>query len=161
MYRADAEALATLTLRVNGRNQRIALEPRTLLSDALRNNCGLTGTHVGCEHGVCGSCTVLVGGVAVRSCLMLAIAAEGCEITTIEGLTQHPAFAEIYRTFTEHHALQCGFCTSGIVASTIAEVIGKQPNEAEIVDLLSGHLCRCTGYIGIKEALQELAGETC
>lgn len=157
MYKAKAESLTIITLRVNGRTMRIAAEPRTLLSDALRTDCGLTGTHVGCEHGVCGSCTVLVDGLAVRSCLMLAIAAEGCEITTIEGLSQHPAFPALYRAFSEHHALQCGFCTPGIVASTIAEVIDKHPDEEQIVELLSGHLCRCTGYVGIKEALRELA----
>lgn len=157
MYEVRADTLATITLRVNGRSRRIAVEPRTLLSDALRNECGLTGTHVGCEHGVCGSCTVLVDGVAVRSCLLLAVAAEGSEITTIEGLSQHPAFPALYRAFTEHHALQCGFCTPGIVATAMAEVIGKQVDEAQITQLLSGHLCRCTGYIGIKEALHELA----
>jgi aerobic-type carbon monoxide dehydrogenase small subunit (CoxS/CutS family) len=157
MYEVRADMLATITLRVNGRSRRIAVEPRTLLSDALRSECGLTGTHVGCEHGVCGSCTVLVDGVAVRSCLLLAVAAEGSEITTIEGLSQHPAFPALYRAFTEHHALQCGFCTPGIVATAMAEVIGKQVDEAQITQLLSGHLCRCTGYIGIKEALHELA----
>jgi aerobic-type carbon monoxide dehydrogenase small subunit (CoxS/CutS family) len=157
MYEVRADMLATITLRVNGRSRRIAVEPRTLLSDALRSECGLTGTHVGCEHGVCGSCTVLVDGVAVRSCLLLAVAVEGCEITTIEGLSQHSAFPALYRAFTEHHALQCGFCTPGIVATAMAEVIGKQVDEAQITQLLSGHLCRCTGYIGIKEALHELA----
>jgi carbon-monoxide dehydrogenase small subunit/2-furoyl-CoA dehydrogenase 2Fe-2S iron sulfur subunit len=128
-----------------------------LLSDFLRQECGLTGTHVGCEHGVCGSCTVLLDGEAVRSCLLLAVAVEGHEITTIEGLAQQPAFPVLYHAFTEHHALQCGFCTPGIVASTIAEIIGRAKSEEEIVDVLSGHLCRCTGYIGLKDALRELA----
>jgi carbon-monoxide dehydrogenase small subunit/2-furoyl-CoA dehydrogenase 2Fe-2S iron sulfur subunit len=145
---------------VNGRTYRAAIEPRMLLSDFLREECGLTGTHVGCEHGVCGSCTILLDGEVVRSCLLLAIAVEGQEITTIEGLTQHPAFPAVYRTFTEHHALQCGFCTPGIVASAIAEVVGSNKEEEDIVDVLSGHLCRCTGYIGLKKALHELARTT-
>jgi len=106
---------------------------------------------------VCGACTVLVDGVAVRSCLLLAIAVADAEITTIEGLTKHPAFPAVYRAFTEHHALQCGFCTPGIVVSAIAEVLGQEKEEEEINDLLSGHLCRCTGYLGIKAALRDIA----
>ncbi len=153
---APAGSPALLTLRVNGRACSAAIEPRMLLSDFLRNECGLTGTHVGCEHGVCGSCTVVVDGIAIRSCLMLAISAENKEITTTEGLTRHPSFPALYRAFTEHHALQCGFCTPGIIASTLAELVGQEKSEAEIVDVLSGHLCRCTGYLGIKEAMQEL-----
>jgi aerobic carbon-monoxide dehydrogenase small subunit len=156
MLRIKADTLTPVTLRVNGRDRRAAIEPRMLLSDFLRQECGLTGTHVGCEHGVCGSCTVLLDGEAVRSCLLLAVAVEGREITTIEGLTQHPAFPLVYRAFTEHHALQCGFCTPGIVVSTIAEIIGRTKSDEEILDVLSGHLCRCTGYIGIKEAMREL-----
>ncbi len=156
MYKAVADTLTTITLRVNGRAYRAAIEPRMLLSDFLRDACGLTGTHVGCEHGVCGSCTVLIDGEAARSCLSLAISAQDCEITTIEGLAQHPSFPAVYRAFTDHHALQCGFCTPGIVASTIAEVVGQSRSEEEIIDLLSGHLCRCTGYTGIKDAMSEL-----
>lgn len=156
MYKAMADTLTTVTLYINGRAYRAAIEPRLLLSDFLRDSCGLTGTHVGCEQGVCGSCTVLIDGAAVRSCLMLAVAAQDCEIKTIEGLTQHAAFPAVYRAFTEHHALQCGFCTPGIVASTMAEVVGNASSEEEIVDLLSGHLCRCTGYTGIKDAMSEL-----
>jgi aerobic carbon-monoxide dehydrogenase small subunit len=156
MRRIKADTLTPVTLRVNGRDRRAAIEPRMLLSDFLRQECGLTGTHVGCEHGVCGSCTVLLDGEAVRSCLLLAVAVEGREITTIEGLTQHAAFPAVYRAFTEHHALQCGFCTPGIVVSTIAEIFGRKKSDEEILDVLSGHLCRCTGYIGIKEAMREL-----
>jgi len=166
MRRIVRGALAPITLRINGRQYRAAIEPRMLLSDFLRQECGLTGTHVGCEHGVCGSCTVLVNSVAVRSCLLLAVALEDAEITTIEGLTKHPAFPAVYRAFTEHHALQCGFCTPGIVVSTMAELMGLdsaapvvngQVTDAAIVDILSGHLCRCTGYLGIVAAMRELA----
>jgi carbon-monoxide dehydrogenase small subunit/2-furoyl-CoA dehydrogenase 2Fe-2S iron sulfur subunit len=160
MRRIQADTLTPVALRVNGRTYRAAIEPRMLLSDFLREECGLTGTHVGCEHGVCGSCTILLDGEAVRSCLLLAVAVEGQEITTIEGLTQHPTFSAVYRAFTEHHALQCGFCTPGLVASAIAEVVGSNKEEEDIVDVLSGHLCRCTGYIGLKKALYELARTT-
>ena len=157
MYKAKAEELATIMLHVNGRSYRAAIEPRLLLSDFLREQCGLTGTHVGCEHGVCGSCTILIDGIASRSCLALAIAAQGSEIATIEGLAQQPAFNKVYQAFTEHHALQCGFCTPGIVATAMAEVVGEKRSVEEITDLLGGHLCRCTGYVGIKAALEELA----
>ena len=151
-----ADTLTPITLRVNGRRYRAAIEPRMLLSDFLRQECGLTGTHVGCEHGVCGACTVLVNGEAVRSCLMLAVSVTDAEITTIEGLTTHPDFTAVFKAFAENHALQCGFCTPGIVVSALAEVVGRKKNEEDIVDVLSGHLCRCTGYHGIKAALQEL-----
>ncbi len=151
-----ADTLTLVTLHVNGRQYRAAIEPRMLLSDFLREECGLTGTHVGCEHGVCGACTVLVNGEAVRSCLMLAVSVTDAEITTIEGLAKHPDFPAVYHAFTENHALQCGFCTPGIVASAMAEVVGRKKKEEEIVDVLSGHLCRCTGYHGIMSALREL-----
>ncbi|MBV9229184.1 MAG: (2Fe-2S)-binding protein [Chloroflexi bacterium] len=157
MLRIKADTLTPVTLSVNGHKYRAAIEPRMLLSDFLRQECGLTGTHVGCEHGVCGACTVLVDGAAVRSCLLLAVAVTDAEITTIEGLTKHPAFPAVYRAFTEHHALQCGFCTPGIVVSAMAEVLGQETKEEEINDLLSGHLCRCTGYLGIKAALRDVA----
>ena len=157
MQKIIADTLTPVTLHVNGRMYRAAIEPRRLLSDFLREECGLTGTHVGCEHGVCGACTVLVNGEAVRSCLLLAVAMMDAEITTIEGLAKHPAFPAVYRAFTEHHALQCGFCTPGIVVTTMAEVLGQAKKEADLDDLLSGHLCRCTGYLGIKEALRALS----
>src|SRR5713226_8592551 len=154
-----ADTLTPVTLHVNGHRYRAAIEPRMLLSDFLRQECGLTGTHVGCEHGVCGACTVLVDGVAVRSCLMLAVAVVDAEITTIEGLTKHPAFPAVYHAFTKHHALQCGFCTPGIVVSAMAEVVGQTRKEEDLEEdinsLLSGHLCRCTGYLGIKDALRD------
>ena len=151
-----ADTLTPVTLRVNGRRCRAAIEPRMLLSDFLRQECGLTGTHVGCEQGVCGACTVLVNGEAVRSCLLLAVSVTDGEITTIEGLAKHPDFPAVYQAFTENHALQCGYCTPGIVVSAMAEVVGRKKKEEEIVDVLSGHLCRCTGYHGIMSALREL-----
>lgn len=160
MLRIKADTLTPVTLRVNDRQYRAAIEPRMLLSDFLRQECGLTGTHVGCEQGVCGACTVLVNGVAVRSCLMLAVTTIDAEIITIEGLAKHPDFDAVYRAFTEHHALQCGFCTPGIIASTMAEAKGQMKTEEEINDLLSGHLCRCTGYLGIKAALQDITQAT-
>lgn len=157
MKQFKGDELTEVTLRVNGRPYRTAIEPRMLLSDFLRYECGLTGTHVGCEHGVCGSCTVLVNGEAVRSCLLLAVMVTEAELTTIEGLAQQPQFPAVYQAFTTHHALQCAFCTPGIVASAWAEVLEQPQNEEQITDLLSGHLCRCTGYVGLKKALQELA----
>ena len=146
-----------VSLNVNGTSYAVLVEPEQSLADTLRVDLGLPGTKRACNEGECGSCTVLLDGESVRSCLLLAVAVEGHEITTIEGLAQHPAFPALYRAFTEHHALQCGFCTPGIVASTIAEIIGRVKSEEEIVDVLSGHLCRCTGYIGLKDALRELA----
>jgi aerobic-type carbon monoxide dehydrogenase small subunit (CoxS/CutS family) len=160
MLRIKADTLTAITLRVNGRPYRAAIEPRMLLSDFLREECGLTGTHVGCEHGVCGACTVLVNGEAVRSCLLLAISVTDAEITTIEGLAKHPNFPAVYQAFTENHALQCGFCTPGIVVSAMAEVVGRPKEEEDIIDVLSGHLCRCTGYHGITAAFKELTQVT-
>jgi aerobic-type carbon monoxide dehydrogenase small subunit (CoxS/CutS family) len=156
MQRIKADELTVIALRVNGRSYRAAIEPRMLLSDFLREECGLTGTHVGCEHGVCGACTVLVDGEAVRSCLLLAVSVTDTEITTIEGLTKHPDFPRVYRAFTENHALQCGFCTPGIVVSAMAELVGRSKEEEDIIDVLSGHLCRCTGYSSITAACKEL-----
>ncbi len=160
MLRIQADTLTPITLRVNGRNYRAAIEARTLLSDFLREECGLTGTHVGCEHGVCGACTVLVDGDAVRSCLLLAVSVTDAEITTIEGLTKHEDFPAVYQAFTENHALQCGFCTPGIVVSAMAELVGRQKEAEDIIDVLSGHLCRCTGYHGITAACKELTQTT-
>src|SRR5437660_12667463 len=133
MQRIKADTLTPITLRVNGRQYRSAIEPRMLLSDFLRQECGLTGTHIGCEHGVCGACTVLVSGEAVRSCLMLAVSVTDAEITTIEGLAKHPAFPTVYQGFTVNHALQCGFCTPVIVASAMSDVVGRRQTDAEIV----------------------------
>jgi 2-furoyl-CoA dehydrogenase 2Fe-2S iron sulfur subunit len=143
-----------IELTVNGVRRRGEAEPRLLLSDFLRHELGLTGTHVGCEHGVCGACTVLLDGVGVRSCLTLALQAEGAEVTTVEGLEWGP----LQEAFRRHHALQCGFCTPGIlIAATDLLRRGSQPSRSEIVDMLSGQLCRCTGYEPIVNAIEEAA----
>jgi 2-furoyl-CoA dehydrogenase 2Fe-2S iron sulfur subunit len=143
-----------IEVRVNGIVRRAEAEPRLLLSDFLRHELGLTGTHVGCEHGVCGACTIELDGVAVRSCLTLAVQADGCEIRTVEGLEWGP----LQEAFRKHHALQCGFCTSGIlIAATDLLHRGPATREA-VVDLLSGHLCRCTGYEPIVNAILEAGG---
>jgi 2-furoyl-CoA dehydrogenase 2Fe-2S iron sulfur subunit len=129
-------------------------EPRLLLSDFLRHELGLTGTHVGCEHGVCGACTVELDGVAVRSCLTLAVQADGSEIRTVEGLEWGP----LQEAFRARHALQCGFCTPGILIAA-TDLLGRGPvTRDDVVDLLGGHLCRCTGYGPIVDAILEAAG---
>jgi aerobic-type carbon monoxide dehydrogenase small subunit (CoxS/CutS family) len=143
-----------IELTVNGVRRRGEAEPRLLLSDFLRHELGLTGTHVGCEHGVCGACTVLLEGVSVRSCLMLAVQAEGCDVVTVEGLEWGP----LQEAFRKHHALQCGFCTPGILTAATDLLAAGRPTREEIVDLLGGHLCRCTGYEPIVEAILEAAG---
>ena len=149
-----------IELTVNGVHRRGDAEPRLLLSDFLRHELGLTGTHVGCEHGVCGACTVLLDGVAVRSCLTLAVQAEGHDVTTIEGLARDGnALHPVQQAFHECHALQCGFCTPGIlIAATDLLARRSAPSREEIVDMLSGQLCRCTGYEPIVEAIREVAG---
>ncbi len=155
-----AETLEQVTLRVNGTTRQLRVPARRLLSDALRHDLRLTGTHVGCEHGVCGCCTVLLDGDPVRSCLMFAVSAEGHELTTVEGLTPrdgdelHP----IQRSFQECHGLQCGFCTPGFIMS-IAGLLADNPDpdEDEIVEGISGNLCRCTGYRNIIRAVQRAA----
>jgi aerobic-type carbon monoxide dehydrogenase small subunit (CoxS/CutS family) len=144
---------------VNGRRYREDVEPRLLLSDFLRGRLGLTGTHVGCEHGVCGACTVRLDEVAVRSCLLLAVQADGSEIVTVEGLAGRGALTPLQEAFNRHHALQCGFCTPGIlVAADDLLSRGGAPSREDVVDLLSGQLCRCTGYTAIVDAIVEVAG---
>jgi len=139
---------------VNGRRYRETVEPRLLLSDFLRGRLGLTGTHVGCEHGVCGACTVRLEGVAVRSCLLLAVQADGAEIVTVEGLARNGALTPLQEAFRRHHALQCGFCTPGILMAALDFVERyPMPTKEQIADMLSGHLCRCTGYTPIVEAI--------
>ncbi len=143
---------------VNGRRFREEVEPRLLLSDFLRRRLGLTGTHVGCEHGVCGACTVRLDGVAVRSCLLLAAQVDGSELVTVEGLAVAGSLTPLQAAFHCHHALQCGFCTPGILIAAedlLARV--DRPTRAEIVDMLSGQLCRCTGYTAIVDAIVEVA----
>ena len=148
-----------VTLTVNGVTHQIDLPVRRLLSDAIRHDLGLTGTHVGCEHGVCGACTVLLDGKPVRSCLLFAVSADGAAITTVEGLaaadgTKHP----VQQAFTECHALQCGFCTPGFLC-TIAAALedNPDPSEEEATQIISGNLCRCTGYQNIKAAVLRAA----
>jgi len=143
-----------IEVRVNGVVRRAEAEPRLLLSDFLRHELGLTGTHVGCEHGVCGACTVELEGVAVRSCLTLAVQADGCEIRTVEGLE----WGSLQEAFRKHHALQCGFCTPGILMAA-TDLLARGPATRDaVVDLLSGHLCRCSGYEPIVNAILEAAG---
>ena len=149
-----------MVVTVNGIQYERGVEPRLLLSDFLRQDLGLTGTHVGCEHGVCGACTVLLDGEPVRSCLMLAVQADGANLTTVEGLAPgadqlHPLQA----AFREAHGLQCGFCTPGILMTMVAFLRDHPtPDEAEIRDALGGHLCRCTGYQNIVDAVKLASG---
>jgi carbon-monoxide dehydrogenase small subunit len=148
-----------ISVTVNGRRLNAPVESRLSLADFLREDGGYTGVHLGCEHGVCGACTVIVDGKAVRSCLMLAVQADGSEVTTAEGLaepdgTLHP----VQQTMREEHALQCGFCTPGVVMTLAALTAGDaRPSEAALLGALSGHICRCTGYQGIRRAAQRLA----
>ncbi len=147
-----------LSVTVNGRRYREQVAPRLLLSDFLRHTLGLTGTHVGCEHGVCGSCTVLLDGVAVRSCLLLAVQTDGAELSTVESLAQADGLNSLQRAFHERHALQCGFCTPGILmAATDLLAHNPSPTREEVADMLSGHLCRCTGYEPIVQAILDAA----
>jgi 2-furoyl-CoA dehydrogenase 2Fe-2S iron sulfur subunit len=157
MRRVSKSEHARVSLTLNGRKTSGHAEPRMLLSDFLRHVLGATGTHVGCEHGVCGCCTVLIDGTAVRSCLTLAIQAEGREVTTVEALAGLDGkLSPLQQAFQNNHALQCGFCTPGILMS-FTDFLARHPHpsEAEIIDVLSGHLCRCTGYAGIVSAVLE------
>ncbi len=147
-----------LTLRVNGSEHTIDVEPRRLLSDALRHDLGLTGTHVGCEHGVCGCCTVLVDGQPARSCLMLAATAEGSEIRTVEDLEGPDGLHPLQEAFRRHHGLQCGFCTPGFLMTALPIYReAASMSDAEVRQALGGQLCRCTGYVGIVEAVRAAA----
>jgi len=149
----------SVQFEVNGKNVEVEVEPRLTLADCLRHHLRLTGTHVGCEHGVCGACTVIVDGAAVRSCLMLAVQADGRQVTTVEGLAPAPGeLHPLQQAFHEQHGLQCGFCTPGMLMS-LAEFLrdNPAPSEAEVRDALSGNLCRCTGYQGIVRAALDAA----
>jgi aerobic-type carbon monoxide dehydrogenase small subunit (CoxS/CutS family) len=143
-----------VAVTVNGRRHERQVEPRLLLSDFLRHELGLTGTHVGCEHGVCGACTVLLDGEAVRSCLLLAVQADGHEVTTVEGLAPGPgALHPLQQAFWEEHGLQCGFCTPGILLTLVPFLAEHpDPSEAEVRQALAGNLCRCTGYQHVVDA---------
>jgi aerobic carbon-monoxide dehydrogenase small subunit len=147
-----------IALTVNGQTHEVAVEPRRLLSDVLRENLGLTGTHVGCEHGVCGACTVLVDGAPARACLIFAVQMEGHAITTIESVAANGRYSALQQAMHEEHALQCGFCTPGIVM-TFEAYLKQNPNpsEAEVRDVLSGNLCRCTGYQNVVAAVLKAA----
>jgi carbon-monoxide dehydrogenase small subunit len=143
-----------VSFAVNGNNVSVDVEPRMTLADCLRHVLRLTGTHVGCEHGVCGACTILVDGAAVRACLMLAVQAEGSEVVTIEGLSNDDALTPLQASFRRHHALQCGFCTPGMITTAHALLSEEPDADADrIREVLSGNLCRCTGYISIIDAV--------
>ena len=148
-----SDRLISIQMNVNGRTVELELPARTSLADSLRHHLRLTGTHVGCEHGVCGACTVIVDGLAVRSCLMLAVQADGASVTTVEGLSIDDELTPLQACFRKHHALQCGFCTPGIL-TTMHALLTREPdaNETRIREVLSGNLCRCTGYIPIVRA---------
>jgi carbon-monoxide dehydrogenase small subunit len=150
----------TITVTVNGTTHTRSVEPRLLLSDFLRHELNLTGTHVGCEHGVCGACTVLLDGRSARSCLTLAVMTDGHEIETIEAQGTQEELSRVQRAFRDHHGLQCGFCTPGMIM-TITDMLRHHPleSDAEIREALSGNLCRCTGYQHIMAAVRELAAE--
>ena len=149
-----------LSLTINGRDYPICVEPRRTLADAIREDCGQTGTHVGCEHGVCGACTVIVDGEPVRSCLMFAVQAAGRSIRTVEGLAQGDVLHPLQRAFMTHHGLQCGFCTPGFLMLVVS-VLEREPDiEVDaLVDILSSNLCRCTGYQNIIKAVLAAAAE--
>lgn len=157
MSRASNET-APLRATINGRTRTVPEDPGRLLCDFLRHDVGLTGTHVGCGHGVCGACTVLVDGRASRSCLMLAVQGVGREVRTVESLADGEALNELQEAFARHDALQCGFCTAGILMScTDFLERARDPSEREVREMLSGHLCRCTGYTGMVRAVLEVA----
>ena len=149
-----------VTLNVNGRSRTGEAEPRMLLTDFLRQVLSTNSVHVGCEHGVCGTCTIIVGGVTVRSCLMFAVQCDGAEIRTVEGLAHKGELHPLQRAFMQHHALQCGFCTPGFLMLAVG-VLEREPNisDDDLLDVLSSNLCRCTGYANIVKAVRAAAAE--
>ena len=158
MPQLNRDARHSVTITLNGRQVSGYAEPRMLLSDFLRQELGLSGVHVGCEHGVCGSCTIHLDGAAVRACLTFAVQANGRRIDTVEGLSEGEGeLNDLQQAFRRHHALQCGFCTPGILMS-VTDYLDRnpQPTEQEIREMLSGHLCRCTGYTGIVRAVLDV-----
>ena len=144
-----------IILTVNGRDYPISVEPRRTLVDAIREDCGQTGTHIGCEHGICGACTVIVDGEPARSCLMFAVQADGKKIRTVEGLADGDKLHPMQQVFMDHHGLQCGFCTPGFLMLTVG-VIEREPNisDEDLLDVLASNLCRCTGYQNIVKAVR-------
>ena len=149
-----------VTLNVNGVDHRVHVEPRKTLVDAIRDDCGQTGTHIGCEHGVCGACTILLDGEPVRSCLMFAVQAQGRQIRTVEGLQSGDDLHPMQQAFMRHHALQCGFCTPGFLMLAVG-VLEKRPDsgDEELLEVLSSNLCRCTGYQNIIKAVRAVAAD--
>ena len=159
MPRLNAQSRHTVRFTLNGRPAAFEVEPRMLLTDALRHLLGATGTHVGCEHGVCGACTIVIDSLPARACLTLAVQAEACDIRTVEGLAPSPERLSVLQAaFRRHHALQCGFCTAGILMSLDAYLTRQPaPSEEELREVVGGHLCRCTGYTPIIAAALEAA----
>ena len=153
-------AKSNITLAINGRDHAIAVEPRRTLVDAIREDCGQTGTHIGCEHGICGACTVLVDGEPVRSCLMFAVQADGKKIRTVEGLADGEKLHPMQQAFMDHHGLQCGFCTPGFLMLAVG-VLEREPDisDEDLLDVLASNLCRCTGYQNIIKAVRAAAKE--
>ena len=149
-----------ITLSINGKDHTVTIEPRRTLVDVIRDDCGQTGTHIGCEHGVCGACTVLIDGEPVRSCLMFAVQAAGHSIRTVEGLQQGERLHPMQEAFMRHHALQCGFCTPGFLMLAVG-VLEKRPDldGQELIDIISSNLCRCTGYENIIKAVRAAAAD--
>ena len=148
-------SVCDIVLTVNGRDHHVNVEPRRTLVDAIREDCGLTGTHIGCEHGVCGACTVLLDGAPVRACLMFAVQAAGKAIRTVEGLASGDELSVLQRAFMEHHGLQCGFCTPGFLM-LVTGALEREPDigDDELIDVLASNLCRCTGYQNIIKAVR-------
>ena len=152
---SDTTMTTTVTMTVNGNSRRVTVEPRKTLADVVREDLGLTGTHLGCEHGACGACTLLVDGEAVRSCLMFAVQADGCDVKTVESLGTEQALNPIQLAFTDAHALQCGFCTPGVLMTLVPFLRDHpSPSDDEIREALSGNLCRCTGYANMVTAVK-------
>jgi carbon-monoxide dehydrogenase small subunit len=151
---------STITLSINGHDHAITVEPRRTLADAIREDCGQTGTHIGCEHGICGACTVIVDGAPVRSCLMFAVQADGKKIRTVEGLANGDTLHPMQQAFMDNHGLQCGFCTPGFLMLAVG-VLEREPDisDDDLLDVLSSNLCRCTGYQNIIKAVRTAAKE--
>src|SRR5689334_17278839 len=146
----------TISLRVNGREHQLTVEDRRTLADMLRHELGYTGTHLGCEHGICGACTVLMDGQPVRACLVFGVQADGSEVRTVEGLADGDQLSDLQQAFSDHHALQCGFCTPGfllLAEAYLGELGDTEPSEAEVREVVASNLCRCTGYQGLVDAV--------